>query len=276
MRKIENLRELQLVNVFIYKELAEFCERNGLKVYLLGGSLIGAVRHKGFIPWDDDLDVCMSRKDYNKMLKISKGRISENCSVVDPAKNKDFKGYISLVSYDKSKIVSKQYKQRENAKISVSVFVYDGVPSNIAVRFFYYLHMYFLRAEHALCRSDFDHVNSKLAKIVGPILSVFYKPKDVYRYKKKILKLQKKYPYEKSKYVAPNSDTNAWLEVFSRRSFEKTVKLDYEGVKCDAFCYYDEHLRKYYGDYMQFPPVEARVPKHSFDAWIDKSFDFNE
>lgn len=274
MKKIENIRQLQLVSIYVYKRLLDFCNTNGLKVYLLGGSLLGAVREQKFIKWDDDIDVCMSRTDYDKMLKISNGRISDDCSIVDPEKDKNFKGYISLAVYNKSRSISKQYRQIEESKIGVSIFVYDGVPENRLARKLYYRHMYLLRAFHALCRADFNHVSSSLAKKVGPILSVFFKLDNVFYYKKKILKLQKKYSYEKSEYVAPNSDTNAWLEVFPKNEFEKWVELDFEGINAKAFKYYDKHLTKYYGDYMTPPPETDREPKHSFDAWVDSNFDF--
>ena len=274
MRQIQSLRELQLISIYVYKELLSFCQKNNLKVYLLGGSLIGAIREKGFIKWDDDIDVCMSRSDYEKMMNVSNGHISDKCSIVDPETNTDFKGYISLAVYNDSKSISSQYREEEISKIGVSIFVYDGVPSNKLLQKVYYTRMYILRAQHALCRADFKHVSSKLAKVVGPILSGLYRSKDVYKYKNKILKLQKKYDYSSHELVAPNTDTNAWLEVFPRKKFEEYEIVQFENIDSYAFSYYDEHLRKYYGDYMSPPPNDEREPKHSFNAWIDEGFTF--
>ena len=85
MKKIEMLRDLQRVSTYIYNDLNSFCVKNVLKVYLFGGSLIGAVRHGGYIPWDDDIDVAMSRPDYQKMLTLTNnGWISDKCRIVDP------------------------------------------------------------------------------------------------------------------------------------------------------------------------------------------------
>ena len=95
MKRINTLRELQLISIYIYNDLRNFCNSNGLQVYLHGGTLIGALRHKGYIPWDDDIDVCMSRIDYEKMLSISNGNISEKCYVIDPERNLSFNGYIT-------------------------------------------------------------------------------------------------------------------------------------------------------------------------------------
>ncbi|MBQ4052524.1 MAG: LicD family protein [Clostridia bacterium] len=276
MKKIETLAQLQQVALYIYKDLLACCEQHGLKLYLLGGTLIGAVRHKGFIPWDDDVDVCMSRPDFEKLLEVTGGQISDKCAIINPAGNPDFKGCVPVAVYKNSSLLSKQFKEAEKLCIGISIFVYDGAPKSKLARAYYYTKMYILRAEHALCRADFKNVNTKAAKLVGPILSPFFKSEDVFKYREKILKWQKKYPYETSEYVSTNADNSSWKEVFPRRSFEQAVELEFEGKKCYAFSHYKEHLTRYYGDYMQLPPEEARIPKHSFDAEIEDSFVFEK
>lgn len=276
MKKIETLRELQQVGIYIYKELLNVCEKNNIKLYLLGGSLIGAVRHKGFIPWDDDIDVCLSRPDYNKLLECTHGKIGDKCHIIDPATDTDYKGCVPVVVYDNSSVVSGQFKEDENLKISISIFVYDGAPKGKIAQAYYYTKLYILRAEHALCRADFKNVNTKAARLIGPVLAPFYKSENVYKYKKKILRWQQKYPYETSEYVSTNMDSGSRKEVFPKYTFEDYVTLSFEGIKSYAFSNYDEQLRKYYGDYMQLPPEEARNPKHSFNAQIEDSFVFNE
>lgn len=274
MKKIETLRQLQLVSIFIYKELLNVCEENGIKLYLLGGSLIGAVRHQGFIPWDDDIDVCLSRPDYNKLLSITKGKIGEKCGIIDPATEKQYKGVVPVVVYENSAVVSGQFKENENLKISISIFVYDGAPKNKIMQAYYYSKLYILRAEHALCRADFNHVNTKAARIVGPILAPFFKAENVYKYKSKILKWQQKYTYEKSEFVSTNMDSGSWREVFPKVTFEDWTELSFEGIKSYSFSNYHDQLTKYYGDYMQLPPIEEQQAKHSFDAQIEDSFAF--
>lgn len=275
MKKLNNLRELQLVGIYIYKELLKICEENGIKLYLLGGTLIGAVRHKGFIPWDDDIDVCMSRPDYKKLLLITKGKIGEKCQIIDPIQDKDYRGYIPVVVYNNSYLESKQFKEKEKLKIGISVFIYDGVPKNKILQLYYYIKMHFYRAEHAFCRANFKYVNTKMAKIVGPIFAPFYKSKDVYKYKYKILKWQQKYDYTTSEYVSTNTDSGSWKEVFPKYTFEEYTELYFEGIKSYTFSNYDEQLKKYYGNYMELPPIEEQEPKHSFNAEIEEDFIFD-
>lgn len=275
MKKIETLRDLQMVSFSIYKDLSSFCVKNGIKLYMLGGSLIGAVRHRGFIPWDDDIDVAMSRPDYQKLMELSdKGWISEKCRIVDPMTETAFKGYIPLVVYEQSKLTSGQYKEQEDLKISISIFVYDGVPDGWLTRKIYYARVYLLRAKHALCRANFKNVNTIPAKIFGPIISPFFNSKNVFKYKKMIITHACKYNYALSKCCACNCDYQASKEVFPRKLFETPVELEFEGMKCYAFKHYKEHLTNYYGNYMQLPPKEKQKPKHSFDAYIEDDFVF--
>ncbi|MBR2374676.1 MAG: LicD family protein, partial [Clostridia bacterium] len=125
---------------------------------------------------------------------------------------------------------------------------------------------------HALCRADFKNVNTKLAKIIGPILSPIFKEEKVYYYKKKILTYQQKYSYVNSKFVSTNADKDSKKEVFPKELFEKSVEVEFEGTKSYAFSHYHEHLKKYYGDYMKLPPNEMQKPKHSFYAQIEDDF----
>lgn len=276
MKKVQTLRELQLVSIAIYKDLRDFCNANGLRVYLTGGTLLGAIRHKGFIPWDDDIDVSMSRPDYERMLAISKGKISERCTVIDPETREDFNGCIPVVVYDNSEMRSGQFRIEENLKIGISIFVYDGIVANKLLQKCYYAYMYFLRAEHALCRADFKHVNTKPAKLFGPLLQPFYNENDVKKYKNKIIKLQKKYSYENSKYVSTNVDYQSSVEVCLKEDFEKAIEVTFEGMKSLTYSHYKTYLQNYYGDYMQLPPEKERAGKHSFDAWVGDEFNYSE
>ncbi len=275
MKKVETLRQLQLVSIYIYKQLLEVCNKNDINLYLLGGTLIGAVRHKGYIPWDDDIDVCMSRPDYNRLLEVTGGIISDDCRIIDPATDKEYKGVVPVAVYENSYLESKQFKGEENLKISISIFVYDGAPKSKIAQKYYYAKLYFLRAEHALCRANFKYVNTKPAQILGPVISKLYREKDVYKYKNKIIKWQQKYSYEDSVLVSTNMDSYSSREVFPKCTFEDSTELEFEGIKSKAFSNYHEQLTRYYGDYMQLPPEEQRVPKHKFVAEIDDNFDFD-
>lgn len=276
MHKINTLRELQLVEFSILQDLVEFCKTNDIRLVLNGGTLLGAVRHKGFIPWDDDIDVAMSRPDYEKLININNKQVGPRCIILDPETDKEFKGYVPLVVYKNSTLTSMQYRYPEKLFISLSIFVYDGVPKNKIKRFFYFKKMFYLRSCHALCRANFKNANTKLAKVFGPILSIFFKEKSVYKYKNKITNFEKKYSYTKSDIVAPTYDKDGYKEVTQKSKFEKTTTLVFEGLAVNSFCNYDEYLRMYYGNYLLPPKEKHRIPKHHFYGEVEDSFIFKE
>ena len=167
------------------------------------------MRHGGFIPWDDDIDVCLSRPDYEKLLAATGGRISDKCRIIDPATDASYKGVVPVAIYENSAVVSKQFKEDENLKVSISIFIYDGAPKGRLAQWWYYAKMYTLRARHACCRADFKNVNTRAARLIGPILAPFFKASKVYKYKNKILRWQQKYPYQTSELVSTNTDKDA-------------------------------------------------------------------
>lgn len=277
MKKITSIKEVQQVGKYIYCDLLRFCEPYGIKVYLTGGCLIGAMRNKGFIPWDDDIDVAISRQDYTKLVNLAKGGwISDKCRIIDPMKDTDFKGYIPVAVYENSAMISHQYREPEKLKISISIFVYDGVPKSKLLQKLFFAYVYILRAQHALCRADFRHVNTRSARLVGPVLKPFYKNADIYKYKQKIIRYTQRYNYSKSEYCSCNCDYRASKEVCERKAFEIPAEIEFDGMKSYTFSHYKDHLSRYYGDYMKLPPEKERNPKHNLVCWIEDDFLFTE
>lgn len=275
MKRVDDIFELQKIYVEILKNFYELCNKNSIKLYLLGGTLLGAVRHKGFIPWDDDIDVSISREDYEKLLRLFNTTSLSNYTLIDPETNRNFKGYIPQFILKNSKMSSAQYKEEEELHLGISIFIFDGITENKLLRWIFLKKMYILRSLHALCRVNFKNVNTRRAKFFGPLLQPFFSTKSVYKYKNKILKLQKKYNYSSSKFIAPNIDTDAKKEVVLKSIYEKSKTINFEGIECLVSENFKEHLQNYYGNYMELPPMESRQPKHSFSVWVDEEI-FNK
>ena len=104
------LRSVQLTQLDISKEIKKICEKHQIPYFLDGGSLLGAVRHKGFIPWDDDMDICMLRKDYNRFLKVAPKELPEEYHINSPYTREEYSYVLSRVlnahsiSYDSSRL----------------------------------------------------------------------------------------------------------------------------------------------------------------------------
>ena len=131
MRKITDIHELRQIQIGILDEVHQYCEAHGLRYFLSSGTLIGAVRHKGYIPWDDDIDVYMPRKDYERFLREFKG--NEQYKLLNPAKEPHY-------YYTFAKVIDLRTRMVEDETVGFEIGVYmdifpvDYVPDDMKER----------------------------------------------------------------------------------------------------------------------------------------------
>lgn len=256
MQEIKSIKEMQKIELDILKFIVEICKKNNLMYFLTDGTLIGAVRHKGFIPWDDDLDISMPRPDYNKFLKImkkEKGRYQIKC--VEHSKKKYNYAFAKVVD-TKTQLIEEDKFQGEELGLWVDVFPIDGLGNDRE------------KAEEII-RSNKKHViqillleSAKEINRKGKILELIGR-KNINRFMK--LKLQRNNFY-KSKYVSIVS----WISdsiLTKQEWWSQPVMGEFEGLEFNIPIGYDEILRLEYGDYMQLPPEEKRIPEHNCSVW---------
>lgn len=130
MKKL-NLNEIKAVELNILKQFDQFCKNNNLRYYLAGGTLLGAIRHKGFIPWDDDIDVCMNRPDYERLLnEFPQNNDNSNLQICD-IKYKNFDAPFCKIVANNTRVRNKFLGNLANSKLWIDVFPVDGLPENI-------------------------------------------------------------------------------------------------------------------------------------------------
>ena len=249
---IEDFQKLQPISVEeqkkiefdILKYLKEVCERNKLRYYLSAGTLLGAVRHKGFIPWDDDIDVYMPWKDYKKLIDLFKeGKEgSEKYSLLYHGICNNYSWiYIKLQD---NRTVSRgvRYPLLCDIGINIDIFPMGGFPEseeeqnnlkNIIQEFQekWSHHLTYWGIDN---KYDFLDAEEKIEKIMGM------------------------YDFDDSPYVGYIINGLYDLEVSSYKSYRSSIKLEFEGEYFDAPVGYDEYLTHTYGDYMQIPPEWQR------------------
>lgn len=256
-----HLAELEMMRFFV-----EVCKRYKLTYYMLGGTFLGAVRHKGFIPWDDDMDIGMPREDYDRFTKIIQSidmayiytnyEISESNIYFGRLENK------SIQLLDNSSRISKV----KNAWIDV--FPLDGMPNNSVMRNIHKFRLLFSRL--LLQYSQFDeHVNihlpnrplhEKVLIFIGSII----KPERFISIKTALKILDKnlrKYKYSDSEYVVNFMGAYKFKEMFRKEIYKDLVEYDFEFIKLYGPRNYDLVLSSLYGDYMT-PPKEDEKNKH--------------
>ena len=259
-------RKVTLLNIMDC--IDSFCSKKDLRYYLTGGSLLGAIRHKGFIPWDDDIDIAMPRKDYEVFSESFNAEKFDNYIYISEKNiSKYYLPYGKVI--DKRTLLVENVANPVEMGINVDVFPIDflGDDFEFAKRMNRRIGKYRNRLKSTLLRFGKSRSLSRsIAKnIIAALSRVFSREKLI----KKITKLSKKFVNQTgSKYVAIIvMMTYGEKEIMERKWFDGVVKVDFEGRTYNAPANYHEVLTHFYKDYMQLPPVEKRISHHSNKAW---------
>lgn len=260
MRKITDINELRRVQIGILDSIADSCNRNGIRYFLSSGTLIGAVRHKGYIPWDDDIDLYMPRVDYERFLRCfndSTGRYR----VLDPKKEKHYYYTFAKVVDTRTKMCETETKGYDIG-IYVDIFPVDYVTDNIALRRVIFRLKKLLYKIRRCKLSTENYLASALAFYCYRYLPM---PVSMIEWLLRRLTVRRK----RTGTVANMSEAGPLIGgCFPAECIKDSVDILFEGKQYKTMAGYKEYLTLTYGDYMQLPPIDQRVT-HSFEAyWI--------
>ena len=256
---IEEIKDIQNK---ILRTFASFCETNGLTYYLAYGTLIGAIRHQGYIPWDDDIDVIMPRADYEKFIStFSNERYKVFCPEYD--KSCPFT-YGKL--YDGYTHIDECTTRKFNIGLNIDLFILDGLPSDkkessehIKKNSFWINVLEIKKIAFVKKRGLLKNVELFLLKsLVSPI------PYNWVR--NKIVNIDRRYKFGDTGFCADLCYAGALR--LNKDLFETGNKGIFEGREYSIPKGYDEWLKSYYGNYMELPPVEKRVTHHYYKAYL--------
>lgn len=259
----ETLRKLQLTELKCLDEVKRICELHNLKYFLIAGTLIGAIRHKGFIPWDDDIDIGMMRDDYEKFLEYCKTDLNiDEFFLQTPETEKDSADFeLARIRLNNTKFIETHRKDLQiHHGIFVEVFPYDDLPESQL---------------RCLLYSDSFRI---LKKAVGIRMGYRYKAKNLLNrfiiyfmaFCTKIIPLEKmkkimnnyhlKYQNPNSKYVFLIAGGTSYKEErHLRTTVTELSQAEFEGKLYPIPKNYHEFLSEQYGDYMTPPPIEKQV-----------------
>ncbi len=258
MRRRLTAEQIKDEELNILLEVDKFCKENNICYCLAGGTLLGAVRHHGFIPWDDDIDICMPRKDYirfihtfhseNKNLRVRSNILGNYPHPFTKVINR---GIRCLSTYDTSEA---------NKYLWIDILPVDGLPTDQKELKKLYKEEDFYRHILKLCSARLGEGKNRARKTVKYILkplALLYGEK---RAARKMEKIASRYPYKSSEYVG----IITWGlygpgERMKKDEFEKKEYLSFEGHMLPVFSCWDSYLHGLYHDYMTLPPVEKRA-----------------
>ena len=272
MKQIE-LKEIQKIELDILKYIDDICQKNGIDYTVVGGTALGTIRHNGFIPWDDDIDIGLTAKNYYKLLEILKKDKNNQYKLLDPTVEETYLYPFAKLIDTRTSLVENNQKPINNYGIYVDIFLYYGLPNNKWYRllYFYNLKKYQLYFSYMLQEKipNSDGVKGCIKKIIKWNAKRIGKEKLIKRFEK----LCNKYPIEKSDYCTSNWPcVSRKYQILYSDVFKKTMRHKFESIEVNIMEKYDKYLTNGYGDYMKLPPVEKRKAPHPSDVhWRKKT-----
>lgn len=263
--------EVKQIGVTILKFVDSICRENELKYFMAFGTLIGAVRHQGYIPWDDDIDICMYRKDYEKFRYIMQSQ--NQYRFIDMTTNNDYYFLFGRVTDKRTQLLLPHKPKIHGLGVFIDVFPIDNAPPK-EYETEWYNNYLDLRKKIISTVPKTAHYYPIGLKSTYRILKrlpdrVKNNPKMFSFYCMKINELVKRYNSSEVDQIVVLDTPYGLKTVMNRDVFGDAVELEFEGEKFFAPIDYDKYLRTLYGDYMQLPPVDKRVSSHGFKAyWI--------
>ncbi len=256
-----SLQEIKDTELNILMEFKKICDENNLQFYLCGGTLLGAVRHKGFIPWDDDIDICMTRPEYNRLALLAR---SEKLNKPDWLEIVCYENGTSRFPFikvlDKRTVVRNEYfKESENDNLWIDLLPVDGIPDSIeeSEKLFEKMFRYRKLVQMKYVRpTEGKSLWKRLAK---PFLSCWAHIVNTDRYNEKLVSLATSNVYEKSNLVGIVTEgLYGTKEAIPRDAYEKSIDVEFEGHIFKATSYWHEYLTNLFGEYMILPPENKR------------------
>ena len=248
----QQLKRTHEIQVELLDQVDRICRKHGIKYMISDGTLLGAVRHKGFIPWDDDVDVSMERSEYERFCQICQQELDGDKFFFQTYKtDKNYPWFYGKLRYNYSRYVRVGQDHLEmNDGIFLDIFPLDGVPNNAVIRFFFNIKRFILRKMlYSVVGSV--HAKNPLKRLAFKMMNRFPK-KSVY---KCFENMSKKYNILKYKYITNYSFPERIRE---RRGLHELIDIEFEDKLYQTTACYDEWLTKMYGNYMELPPVEER------------------
>ncbi len=261
MMKI-NIQQIQAIENEMLKETVEIFKRNHITFFMCGGSVLGTIRHSGPIPWDTDMDIMIPLSMIDKAKQCLKNELSDRFCIDDLEENKNYKNLFPRVAMPHT----------SSDTLHIDLFPIMGLPDSEEQRlaicrklmkkqrvFLYYKHM----------RYNIAHP-TPIKNLIGRMIEIFCSPFSKKQLKKQFYKIVNRYPFEKFAYAMHTCGHNGEKNIFAKSVFGTPQWKPYCDIEVPIPEQWDFYLRRYYKEYMNFPPEEERKFWLKFELDIDE------
>ena len=259
-----DIKKVWTIQLDLIKVFDNICKLNNLRWYPMWGTLLGVIRHKGYIPWDDDVDIVMPRPDYDKFVEICNNYITEPYYLQTTLTDSEcFYMWVSLRNSDTTGNRKTCLSKKQNNGIGIDIMPLDGCQDTI---WKYKLSRIPVRVITVLANTYVNDFNNGLvARCLRRVLrTIGFNYKKVYQIAEK---WNRKYSVEVYNKMAFRAHADPLTKVIQRdmwdkSDFETTIDMPFEYIQIPVPIGYDKILKQIYGHYMEFPPLDKRAAKH--------------
>lgn len=270
MTELSPIRQLQLAELDNLKETLQFFNDNSIRYYAIGGTLLGAVRHNGFIPWDDDIDLGLPRESYDRLLQLhEEGKCPLN--IVGPSNTDDCYWYPARVESKHLKVRRFVHGEEAVQNVWMDIFPVDGLPASKVAQKIYWWKLSYRRLRFNLSRlQKYEAGENGLMNIVKKFLMLFMNPAKMDKHKEfvKYDKQMKKYGFDGQKCFINAEGRCKMREIAPQEWLGKEFMLPFEDIEIRCIEDYDKYLTQIYGNYMK-KPDNPEVYEHNIIEIIE-------
>lgn len=272
----EKRKRIWSVELDLLKKLDQICRKHDLTYFASNGTLLGTVRHKGFIPWDDDLDVMMPRSDYEKLIEIAKQELDKPYILHLPdSKGQYYRNYLRLRNENTTAICRPDFGRDVCHGIFIDIFPIDVSPSSYWKRKEQYLKLYSIYTLIMMRTYDYKNRNGAVELVKGSLKrlgEIKYPGNNGYMTMIRIHdEWRTKYNDTASGYYYEITHKKH-IYIYKKEWLSKSVMMPFEDIEIPVPAGYNEILKSLYGDYMKLPPVDERGVHHNIFFDPDKPY----
>ena len=263
MRKL-SIEEAKKLELDILDFIDSFCKEHGINYCINYGTLIGAIRHKGFIPWDDDIDLSMTRENYEKFIQLFSEKQSRYKLLSLETDDQYFNNFIKIVD-PTTKIIDTRNTKTYDSGVFIDIFPMDTFNDTKVVDICYKLESFKLLSFSK--HKNIVYGDSRLKDLIRTLFWLLLRPVSPRFFANQIEKQIQKYRVENGKYIAFIPSKAKEKEIFPRDMFDELIETPFEHLVLPAPKHFDAVLKQFYDDYMTVPPKEKQIYIHEFEAY---------
>lgn len=265
--KAVSLDEMKEIQLSILKYVARLCEQNDIRYYLAYGTLIGAIRHGGFIPWDDDIDIILPRPDYDRLVGLLREQHDSIYRFVDYRDNWRIPFNFGKVIDSRTVwIPESRFGEQVSLGVGIDLFPLDGMPRRRLAKKWHFSIIWVLNKLLAVNAMDNARSRAPLKRLLIGLVQVGMNESIAIKCHDVIERLSRRFGFEEADEVCALVGQGTMKEVIPKTWLGRGVRITFEQHEFVAPEHFDEYLRAIYGDYMQLPPPEKRKSHHRFRA----------